>query len=479
MRKGKTTKVPYQPNGRPASATNSKTWNELPTCFAAVVAGGFDGVGYVLTPDDGRVCIDLDHCSEEDGTLKPWAARVVAQVDSYTERSPGGDGLHIWAEAHVSFTGRRHKDIEVYASERYITVTAEHWPGTPETLCERTDVIEKIVADFPKAAVPVPEVDFEVEIDPDAKLDGEKFQALMENEKRFHASWNHTRRDLSDDSLSSYDMSLSTIAAYAQWSDQEIANLIICHRRKYGNPDKALRRDYLRRTITRARQAVLVNLEDYQAAEVHRTGETREVAHDEGLAALSALLTFNVRRVVQRGRDPAYFALETDDGEIHIGSAEILLSPAKARARIIAKSPYFPKMTGKNWEHCIALICRLREIEDLGEGQRAQEAQSWVENYFREQPRGEPSNRKELADTILHDGCSFVWEGEIYLRSAHFSQYLFKYQGEKIPPKSLTVRLAEMGWKPHRFRFRDDKGARGECATWIRENDAETAGNDP
>jgi hypothetical protein len=55
-------------------------------------------------------------------------------------------------------------------------------------------------------------------------------------------------------SLSEYDLSIATHAAQAGWSDQQIADLIAHHRRLWNPGDpKAARRDYLRRTIAKAR----------------------------------------------------------------------------------------------------------------------------------------------------------------------------------------------------------------------------------
>ncbi len=73
---------------------------------------------------------------------------------------------------------------------------------------------------------------------------------------QFWKAWYRDRPDLPDQSQSGYDLSLATIAALRGWTDQEIANLIIAARRRHNrNPAKALRLDYVQRTIERARAA--------------------------------------------------------------------------------------------------------------------------------------------------------------------------------------------------------------------------------
>jgi len=461
LRKGKETKIPYQPNGKPASTTDSRTWSEMPTCFTAVVAGKFDGIGYVLTDDDDRVCVDLDHClrpDRNDGTLEPWAAKIVADINSYTEISPGGDGLHVWAKATVTFSGRRHERVEIYNSGRYITVTSKHWAGTPTEMREATGAIEKLVADFPAPVTPqlVGSAD-NFTIDPEAEPPGLKFGALLLNDKRFKASWEHARKDLKDQSLSSYDMSLATLAAYADWADQEIVDLIIAHRRESGNPEKALRSDYLRRTVERARQATVVNLKDYEAAEVHLTGETREISIEDGLAELSTLLAFNVTRVVQRGRDPVDYALETDHAEIHIGGAEILLSANKARAQLVPRVGYLPKMTAKQWERCIALICRVADYEDVGEGQRDQQVGKWIATYLENAPPTVAENESDFTECIVNREWPVEFEGGIYLRAEDLRRFLFADFSEKIAVNTLCTRLRACGWKKDHFQRRHEE----------------------
>ena len=88
--------------------------------------------------------------------------------------------------------------------------------------------------------------------DTNAKPPFDKFYALCENETKFRMSWNHKRRDLKDQSISAYDMSFANMAVQASWTDQEITNLMIAHRRKY-LADLKLRDSYYVKSIAKAR----------------------------------------------------------------------------------------------------------------------------------------------------------------------------------------------------------------------------------
>jgi hypothetical protein len=86
----------------------------------------------------------------------------------------------------------------------------------------------------------------------DPRVDQDRLEALLFNVPEFARSWTHGRGD--GWSLSEYDLSIATHAAQAGWSDQQIADLIAHHRRLWNPGDpKAARRDYLRRTIAKAR----------------------------------------------------------------------------------------------------------------------------------------------------------------------------------------------------------------------------------
>lgn len=93
----------------------------------------FAGLGYVMTGPHGVVGTDLDNCVV-DGVIAPWAADVVAQLDSYTEISPSGKGLRILSLGELTSDWCNHDiGIEIYGGNeaRFLTVTGAHVAGTP------------------------------------------------------------------------------------------------------------------------------------------------------------------------------------------------------------------------------------------------------------------------------------------------------------------------------------------------------------
>ena len=92
-RKGKTAKAPYTVNGTFAGVNNPNTWTTFEKAVEAFQSGKYDGIGFVFT-DTPYVGIDIDKCVV-DGELTPIAKDVIKRLNSYTEFSPSGNGLHI------------------------------------------------------------------------------------------------------------------------------------------------------------------------------------------------------------------------------------------------------------------------------------------------------------------------------------------------------------------------------------------------
>jgi putative DNA primase/helicase len=143
-RDGKQTKVPFNPvTGRCAKSNDPATWTDFATACQHV--GRFAGLGIMF---DDRLCgVDIDSCRDpKTGQLTPFAQKVVEALDSYTEVSPSGTGVHILLLGELPPGRRRKGKIEMYGpgSPRYFTVTGRHLAGTPTTVEDRRKQLEAL-----------------------------------------------------------------------------------------------------------------------------------------------------------------------------------------------------------------------------------------------------------------------------------------------------------------------------------------------
>lgn len=115
----KPTKVPYNPTtGDKAKANDSTTWTDYEICLAAVERGEYDGICFEF--GSGYVGVDLDHCRDvETGQVEEWASDIIAHLDSYTEASPSGTGVHIIIRGTLPPSRRRMGPIEMYDTARF------------------------------------------------------------------------------------------------------------------------------------------------------------------------------------------------------------------------------------------------------------------------------------------------------------------------------------------------------------------------
>ena len=149
-RDGKLTKPPYQGNGYPASSTDPDTWVSFDDALAAYHAGGgtFSGIGVVVREENGLVGIDLDHCVDPETGIEDWAQAIVDALDSYTEISPSGTGLRIFIYAKLPPDGRKRGNFECYSSGRYLTITGNQVPGTPNEVHSRQAELDAVHQDI-------------------------------------------------------------------------------------------------------------------------------------------------------------------------------------------------------------------------------------------------------------------------------------------------------------------------------------------
>jgi primase-polymerase (primpol)-like protein len=121
-----------------ASSTNPATWSSFDAAAEAYRRGSYDGLAYFLCPGSGIVGIDQDKCRDRTcGAIEQWARSIVDRLKTYTEISPSGRGLRLFAYGALPPRDRREGHFECYERSRFLTLTGHRLDGTPATIENR------------------------------------------------------------------------------------------------------------------------------------------------------------------------------------------------------------------------------------------------------------------------------------------------------------------------------------------------------
>lgn len=167
-------KIPYGINGNPAKSNTPSTWSTLQEVktFLNGAPPAYKGLGFVLERKNKIVCVDLDHCLV-DGKPNRTARKVLEKLDTYTEKSQSGTGLHFFGkhpnipESSVKFKSPFDvgTDIEIYAGlddkgqhARFIALTADIYKGR-KSLNDIQEGIDWLLSMAPAGKVKAPDKD--------------------------------------------------------------------------------------------------------------------------------------------------------------------------------------------------------------------------------------------------------------------------------------------------------------------------------
>jgi AAA domain len=256
-RDGKQTKVPYSPlTGRMASSTNPETWANYEDAVRACKKYGYGGIGFVFTPEDDLCGVDLDLCLDpETGEIEGWAQEVIEELDSYTEISPSGTGVHILVRGELPAGRNRKGRFEAYDRGRYFTVTGKHLPGSPQSIESRQEELRSVVRRVFGNEVPESTnghtKPVAVSESLDNKLSDEEIirkAIAASNGKRFSRLWSGDANGYG--SHSEADLALCGMLAF--WTGGDAARIETQFRQSGLYREKWDRKDYRNRTITEA-----------------------------------------------------------------------------------------------------------------------------------------------------------------------------------------------------------------------------------
>jgi hypothetical protein len=187
-RDGKLSSVALAPSGGPAKSDDPSTWDTRIAAEEAAsrLANGLGGGIGIQLGDIGAdlylAGLGLDNCLDASGCVSRWAERILAEVDTYVERSPLGFGLRAFffvgthdVRAFLALCGvpperwgmsRPIGDggtLELHCARRAFTVTEDILPGKPDILAhlrswEELERLAALVAspEIPEMDAPTP-----------------------------------------------------------------------------------------------------------------------------------------------------------------------------------------------------------------------------------------------------------------------------------------------------------------------------------
>lgn len=116
-------------NGKYAKSNDSMTWSTFNTSLLGCVKWKCNGIGFML--GDGIFGVDLDnHPNKQTGELElskeefeKIANEFITGLDSYSERSWSGNGIHIICAGKLPGTRRKTTCVEMYEKGRFFAFT--------------------------------------------------------------------------------------------------------------------------------------------------------------------------------------------------------------------------------------------------------------------------------------------------------------------------------------------------------------------
>lgn len=141
LRDGKETKTPINAiSGFYAKSNEPSTWTTFKVAILGCIKYNCQGIGFML--GNGYFGIDLDNHGDAPENFEEITNEFINTLDSYTEYSHSGKGIHIICKGNLPVGARRKDCIEMYDSGRFFTMTGN--VINPVEIEERTEQIKPL-----------------------------------------------------------------------------------------------------------------------------------------------------------------------------------------------------------------------------------------------------------------------------------------------------------------------------------------------
>lgn len=451
-------KVPVSPHGGETSTVQAaeKTWATYDQAYTEAVqchhGTGYSGIGFVFTYGDPYVGVDLDKCRDaKTGEIEEWAQKIIKTLNTYTEISQSGTGVHMLAKGNHMVKGHNVGQIEMYSHKRYFIFTGKLLHGAVDKIEDRNEALDALEAEhFQKTEQKINANGIDFDISPKARCPDNKLKALLENSSDFKKTWLHQRKDMTDESASAYDMSIACHFVRAEWTPVEVAAGIIHHRSIWYTGkefEKALRIDYIRVTYENAINFVERGIDSETAS----LNDAIRDGGDDAMNELGRKLNVSVTEVIQRGGSPSQFYMTCNGSPVKLGTMDDVFRQGKVRSAICEVTGKPIKMfTAPKWNKVVELLCALAVREELAGSGSVDEMKDLIMDYA----ESRNASGVEWESAFLSSG-PFRRDGKLHIHRPEFRKYMGLNADYRLKPAELSFRLREVGFEQKNVSTRD------------------------
>jgi hypothetical protein len=254
----------------------------------------------------------------------------------------------------------------------------------------------------------------------------EKLDLLLEADPYFKALWQKHKDVKKDTSPSGFHLSLANVAAKADWTSQEITDLLIAWNRRHGiELTKLMKRaDYIAETIAKARknankfyaEKYSEDIETLAGSEYEKTLE--ESLKKKGFEVISHHLgfkTLSFTNYIQEKNNK--YVMESDEGEIIFRGTDEIYMKSKFEQRILASTNIAVNLTRKEFEMVKNTYRHILEnIIVSRESTIKTRMKAWIPEYLDGKP---PIDRHESP----HGEKPFIYKGAWYIYPPTFKDW--------------------------------------------------------
>ena len=424
----------------------------------------------------GIVVLDLDG-----ETGREWLEENSERVPK-TLRVTTGNGIHLYFQTpdgepigNRKITGGERGEVLLKGNGGYVVAPPSDHPSGVKYAFDDPDAevatIPSWILDENGPLGPKVLLKKDLIREPNASPPLAKFSKIM-RDIAFENTWEHRRaKELADSSMSGYDLSLASQAASEGWSDQEIADLIISHRRERGSEADLAKvmehPTYLQTTVARALR--------------------RQSARPDSGRDVDAI----IHGMTQRGKRDAQYDLHLADGStVIIKNTMDLMNHRKVLEAIFEADTklMLPRMKKQDWEDIVSSYLRdIREITPTLTDE--EQTEGWVLDALDSSMNSGPHTMEqghEERNNILErmgGGGTYAFidrESKAYLHLQEFKRFLRVRFDERIPEKMLAERLSRLGFTRKQMRWKSPTDGVGKrIRLWVSEHPVAHEGQRP